>query len=1712
MEEVNKENNDVAEDVMLDEKGANVPDNNPFANNDENNTMNNSSNSDVAEDEADLEKSTGPEIAAPMESADNEENALFIGDTVQITTRKHGIIRGMIYYIDDSVIRVMPEGSSDRLTDVPLPDDNTDPDDIDIIDLAYNNGPRSSFVELLALRSGLTIQTYKSDGTYLKDYTVEEVNPHADSARLRDETGAVQTVDFNYTGIPRDIGFDVIMVKSYEPEGAVEAAIANNLDSSTVNNVADVSAEVDEEDEDIVLNVSEFAEMEVPEIQTFSRARSSEIIYPEIVQKNDFLNNLISIIEPDQQTNQHVIRKLRSMVEMTSIMKNQLIKRSFDGTIVGDASISAHTLDDVLRKRAVPLAVPVIDADRYITVKVDKKVDAEGVIAPIEGNSITDEILPGISVHDGNDTIFPKIKEGLEKIYDETPADSVYPKFYQYLNNIVEKYPPGYVFNTIEGKTYDFTVDKEFYRTIPGTAVFGLDHAGKEPTAKSIRDTISYSVGRGLAATQRNGSTIEIVPTTRATHVGTVLYPLQAVSTFGSTRTGKLFVDIARSHGLKTLSSQVLTSLDGVEVVGADDKSIDIQKALYFDADSTRTSQMSFNDFLEITLKAVSPRGPGDLTAYQADYGIADYEYTQEQMEIIGERVRSVIGAIRARINELRSVKPAQSSIVSQVLPESDYVEKLKASAATHTAISDAIKELASIMPNYQDSDLALTAYMIGQLQDYFYAVLSGQSTAISRETVRFHRDNLIKVRDTVFRIRRLAAEKRAPPSENPCQHVKELAAIEAVSDDAQRMALMVKFKNTYVGKRDPENENWYNCTLCKKHALCNHTHLQIQQFLHPREKESIQKELILTYAGRVYNGSYICGNCGVSLRRLDFDQSLEFDDEGRPLVGRTVIDVKGDADEDDALKQRLGITDEDDERELDVQNPEKKKIYDIVKQINGKLGIVFNKESHKRVINNSMSYFKNLKSKAVYEADIKKEGKKASAAALPYEVYENRSKVLIIIAQIIIEIQSVIPNYMPLYTEPGCRAGFDGYPLLELENPVRENVGTMIHYMACCVHPLVFKDTAPWPQTGWRSIAKQQERADQILDSIIRVVRGIAATDYVKRKLTAKRTYLERVYGRKVFGERPSEVIPGHYLPSMMYADEEQQVAAEQPVSSGVVTKNNRSQHTYNVTAASLQAQGWINTGHAAARKTVSPAQTVRAETASCFGPITVPQEYMKTHADTFPDLPPRIVPTEPYKARTIIGVPQFIPPAPLEDTHLDTKYSWQVFLTLCYQGERIGEPHEYGVGHVCDWCGLKAPSEYLYPDVDKHGAPLVDEAAVKTFIQTQGVDMSDESFYKLVNASHRKMIYTPYSVPPTERDSVLNMLPAVQPEPVADMTTETEDETVVTSWKEHMDRIIDVVKDGEVKTDAGFLTRIQDFSSAMDGVKAELRRLYTVHQPRAFEGFTIGLLFDTFDKILADKRAFNLIRTYYLVPIQRIINGFVGSTYIRAHIKDSTTIFKDGDDPSQAAYNAVLQGKIQWQNRVRVGEIGADGLQAYTYKLSAYLKNATEMTARRIPYASVLMPELMKGFFYGPLLGLVEGAASDAERIEILRMINGLTRVYATEMRAYDINLIREIKQKMVENEKQTMISAIDKLTPEQRKIEMQLKNKRIKSHLTGINYALAASSAVYKYDPTADFWQNMSSIDAAYEADGIAYVREDVYADTDAGYDVAVDHGDD
>ena len=61
----------------------------------EENTIENGE-SRTLDDEADLEESTGPEVAGVASSEADEEATLYIGDIIQITTAKSTVINGLI--------------------------------------------------------------------------------------------------------------------------------------------------------------------------------------------------------------------------------------------------------------------------------------------------------------------------------------------------------------------------------------------------------------------------------------------------------------------------------------------------------------------------------------------------------------------------------------------------------------------------------------------------------------------------------------------------------------------------------------------------------------------------------------------------------------------------------------------------------------------------------------------------------------------------------------------------------------------------------------------------------------------------------------------------------------------------------------------------------------------------------------------------------------------------------------------------------------------------------------------------------------------------------------------------------------------------------------------------------------------------------------------------------------------------------------------------------------------------------------------------------------------------------------------------------------------------------------------------------------------------------------------------------------------------------
>jgi hypothetical protein len=88
---------------------------------------------------------------------------------------------------------------------------------------------------------------------------------------------------------------------------------------------------------------------------------------------------------------------------------------------------------------------------------------------------------------------------------------------------------------------------------------------------------------------------------------------------------------------------------------------------------------------------------------------------------------------------------------------------------------------------------------------------------------------------------------------------------------------------------------------------MCQHENLLLQEYLHPREKETIHKELIVRFSGGVFQGKFICNNCGQGIADLDFDNSLEYNDDGVPLVGRSEL-VDKDAMAQDEIDQAIGV------------------------------------------------------------------------------------------------------------------------------------------------------------------------------------------------------------------------------------------------------------------------------------------------------------------------------------------------------------------------------------------------------------------------------------------------------------------------------------------------------------------------------------------------------------------------------------------------------------------------------------------------------------------------------------------------------------------------------------------------------------------------------------------------------------------------------------
>jgi hypothetical protein len=214
--------------------------------------------------------------------------------------------------------------------------------------------------------------------------------------------------------------------------------------------------------------------------------------------------------------------------------------------------------------------------------------------------------------------------------------------------------------------------------------------------------------------------------------------------------------------------------------------------------------------------------------------------------------------------------------------------------------------------------------------------------------------------------------------------------------------------------------------------------------------------------------------------------------------------------------------------------------------------------------------------------------------------------------------------------------------------------------------------------------------------------------------ELSQKRDYRRKILGAAGGQGRPDEKLPENFAPVPYEMNEKDFV--EKVIIPEAASPAER-------------AELWIRQGKIIAKKNKLPMPLVFNETTCCLSPLDHIDEFWskgetKQSLPPFPRrigirAPPKITRTEPTMVPSQIVRPL---PDPPENTY------YTLFLKVCYDGDKKGHSHEFGLTHKCTWCDLQLPKELeiLTPE---QGLIAIEE---------QGIEVSKETFEDLLNETH--------------------------------------------------------------------------------------------------------------------------------------------------------------------------------------------------------------------------------------------------------------------------------------------------------------------------------------------------------------------------------------
>jgi len=1302
-----------------------------------------------------------PPVAANAAPEDEERDFLHIGNLVEILSTVHGYVVGRVVYRSGDMVRIMSQEASDRAIEFPL-DTNGDFDpalgvqSIEVIE----EQPSNYYVDFLGVRPGEHVEFFTIDGAKAAESgEVAEVikTVNKDNIKLTDG----RTIRFRGQGPEPPIA--VVRVRTGANVAAAEAGAAGAEEPSAEPAAAPAAAA------DVLALLRSVAPAPTTEfVGTAKRA------FPDSMQREDLFQDLIGNLSAKQRTNPRRIRFIEREVDIAISLKNRSALRDAAGNITGPAPNTIQTLADTIGISTAPLPaiIPIVEAARVLNLDAAP----EGEVAFNEAH-VTPRILGDVETQ--SDSTAQMYMEG-------AMPEGMGRAFIGFAQDLLSRDQA-----VLSGpRPTEWVTDQDVLRTAPpDEAVQGLDTKlpGRDDEEappltlamliSNVTDRTTRVIGADRVRGRRSGEELLIAPTDPSKIKGHVVLPAKAALSLrppqrpGDLPTALIYSARLQDDNLPTIAQTLRDLYAPLENIGP---------LMAWKLDPATAADAPVAGWLDLVLRyavhpndSLGPRTP-QLLSLLDTIGLDARALSPDVQEVLDRWVaasqrqwRDLLVAERRRIKELLDAEPPRTF---QAVSETDSPawSALRAADALRDVIGDIERRNPAIgaAPSVLVNGLLMEAQ--GDAAPLAWITLAGLDgrdlgldAAAAGTALAASRSYLLR-RKALRDIGLLGL--RAEPEINPCEHVPRLEAIRNVNDAVNRARLLREFVEEYQGGRTGD---WITCTLCTKPCVCFHELMELEALAQPQRMDAIQKQILVRFGGERYEGKIICKNCGQALQDIDYDEHVEFDDNGRAVVESSVLTEEQleDPEESTWKKSTAALV----AAPVTFATEAQRQLYDILLMISSHGGFTL-PEATARMVVTYADVFVSARTppQAAYEAKRKQAlaqatariSTKAGIAAPPevptYEAWIDRLRVQAVAGLTVIALQTATPPIVVNSAMPICKYSTGGWPLQPEAKPGEEK--STLHYIACAV-AFIERPDAPWVNMRWSKEGKATIRVGAVLKELVPAVELMLVGDPKTGPLSftpTLRTLLTQIQTDAAVARERAIVsvhdqLPTGFRPEPFPAAVARPGLERDPVPpiQEALAAGTSVAATIDPVAAAVrqQAQAVVSELHAAARAGFEAlgesAPKQATDYVCCPTPLTeVDRGAALLGAAEAPQLLKArallrgAIPTA-VNAGTHLWEIQETPEQAVVEQNVDADVLFKLFLKYCYTGGQVGELHEFSAGNICRQCGLALGKPLDLVDFATEGAGIL--AAQQGDLR---VETSQAAFNALSDAVRRRKL----------------------------------------------------------------------------------------------------------------------------------------------------------------------------------------------------------------------------------------------------------------------------------------------------------------------------------------------------------------------------------